>query len=71
MVTSAKCEWCNGTGTDSESNIFNGCPDCQGTGYEFGEKGRLKHLKEMKQDDDKIDWEEVDETINELRGYDM
>lgn len=63
-ITSELCEWCNGSGSDSESNIYNGCPDCKGTGYKHGNKGKDLYNKKLNEElirlESEIDWCEVE-----------
>lgn len=63
-ITSELCEWCDGSGTDSESNIFKGCPDCQGTGYKYGIRGKELYNKQLNEEfirlESEIDWDEIE-----------
>lgn len=62
-----KCQWCKGTGTDSEMlavGAVQGCWDCEATGLEGGKKAQQEYFsiisEEMKEVEESIDWDEVE-----------
>lgn len=49
-ITSEECEWCKGSGVDSEGAALGNpyaCIDCQGTGFKYGKLGRRKYIDEQ------------------------
>ncbi|WP_368900749.1 hypothetical protein [Oceanobacillus oncorhynchi] len=53
-----KCEWCNGSGVDSDGiSVGNPypCTDCEGTGFKYGEEAMREELRLANEEGDRLE----------------
>lgn len=56
-ITADKCEWCDGSGVDSEGIQLGNpypCIDCEGTGFKQKEKGKSLYYKQMDEEEKRL-----------------